>query len=376
MSDATSSDADRSTTLDVAVVAEPLRRPVPGGIGTYARGLVGALRASSDDLSLTCRLVASRAPQLPDPLEDLGVPIVASALPPAALVRAWDVGLGRVGRGSDVVHAVSLLVPPSAVPLSVALHDIAFRLVPDAFPRRGRVWHERALRRVERHAEVVIVPSTTTRDALAEAGFRLEDRIVVIEYGSDHLPAADTAATKGVLHRLGVDGEYLLAVGTLEPRKNLSRLVAAYEKARGELPEPWPLVVVGPHGWGQAPPGSSSGVVFAGAVNGPVLAGLYQLARACCYVPLIEGFGFPVVEAMRLGTPVVASRVPSSGGAALEVDPLDTDAIAGALVRVASDPALRARLVAAGSERAAGLTWSATAAAHVRAWEPLRGKRL
>ncbi|MGB9112830.1 MAG: glycosyltransferase family 1 protein, partial [Acidimicrobiales bacterium] len=325
--------------LHVAVVAEPLRRPVPGGIGTYTRGLVGALLASSSELQVSCRLIVSRAPRLPDPLEELGVPIAASALPDAALVRAWDLGLAKVGGGSDVVHAVSLMAPPSRAPLSVALHDIAFRLVPEAFPRRGRVWHERALRRVERHARVVIVPSATTKDALLDAGFHLDDRIVVIEYGSDHLPPADELATKGVLHRLGVEGSYLLAVGTMEPRKNLHRLVAAYEKARGELPEPFPLVVVGPHGWGRGAPDSSSGVIFAGAVAGPVLAGLYQLALACCYVPLTEGFGFPVVEAMRLGTPVVSSAVPSAGGAALEVDPLDIDAIADAIVRVGNDQA-------------------------------------
>ena len=220
----------------------------------------------------------------------------------------------------------------------------------------------------------MIVPSATTKDALAHEGFHFDDRIVVIEYGSDHLPPGDEAATKGVLHRLGVGGEYLLAVGTLEPRKNLSRLVAAYERARGELPEPFPLVVVGPHGWGRGAPVSTSGVVFAGTVNGSVLAGLYQLALACCYVPLTEGFGFPVVEAMRLGTPVIASAVPSAGGAALEVDPLDTDAIADAIVRVGNDQALRDRLAAAGAERVAGLTWAATAAAHVRTWTSIAGK--
>jgi glycosyltransferase involved in cell wall biosynthesis len=361
------------TEIDVAVVAEPLRRPVPGGIGTYTRGLVGALVLESAELRTTARLIASRAPQLPDPLADIGAAVDASALPSAVLVRAWDLGLAKVGRGSDLVHAVSLMVPPPAAPLSVAVHDIAFRLVPEAFPPRGRLWHERALRRVARHADLVVVPSTTTRDVLSDAGLHLDDRIVVIEYGSDHLPPPDEQATKGVLHRLGVDGQYLLAVGTLEPRKNLARLVEAYERARGEFPVPWPLVVVGPLGWGRGSPGPSAGVVFAGAVTAPVLAGLYQLAEACCYVPLVEGFGFPVVEAMRLGTPVVASNVPAAGSAALRVDPLDIDAIAGGLVRIASDPAERARLAQSGLARTEKLTWSATTRAHVRAWKNLVG---
>ncbi|MGA8297127.1 MAG: glycosyltransferase family 1 protein [Acidimicrobiales bacterium] len=361
--------------LDVAIVAEPLRRPVSGGIGTYTRSLVKALAAAPGEHQVRCRLVASRAPRLPDPLEQIGVPVAAMALPSALLVRAWDLGFARVGRGSDVVHAVSLMVPPSSAPLSVALHDIAFRSVPDAFPPQGLAWHERALRRVARRAQLVIVPSLTTKEALIDARLRLEDRIVVIEYGADHLPPPDEAATEAVLRRLGVEGEYLLAVGTLEPRKNLRRLVAAYESARSELPGPAPLVVVGPYGWGRGRPEHSPGVVFAGAVTDPVLAGLYRRALACCYVPLVEGFGFPVVEAMRLGTPVVASAVPSSGGAALEVDPLDVDAMGDALVRVTNDQGLRARLADSGSARASALTWAATASAHARAWRERLGRR-
>lgn len=359
--------------LDVAIVAESLRRPVAGGIGTYTRALVGALQALPADEGVACRLVASRAPQLPDPLAELGVPIAASALPGALLVRAWDLGLAAVGRGADLVHAVSLMAPPARSPLSVALHDIAFRIVPDAFPARGRVWHERALKRVARRAELVVVPSATTKEALASTGLGFEDRMVVIEYGSDHLPPPDVEATDGVLRRLGITGEFVLAVGTLEPRKNLIRLVEAFSRAWRELPEPWPLVVVGPYGWGRGARVETEGVVFAGAVAEPVLAGLYARARCCCYVPLVEGFGFPVVEAMRLGTPVVSSAVPSAGGASLEVDPIDVDGIAEAILRVSCDADLRAKLIEAGHARASQLSWSATAAAHVGAWRDLLG---
>jgi glycosyltransferase involved in cell wall biosynthesis len=361
--------------LHVAVVAEPLRRPVAGGIGTYTRALVGALQGLREDERVACRLVASRAPELPDPLEVIGAPISASALPSALLVRAWDLGLVPVGRGADIVHAVSLMAPPARAPLSVALHDIAFRLVPEAFPARGRAWHEAALRRVARRAELVVVPSMTTKEALAAEGLRLDDRMVVIEYGSDHLPPPDLEATDRVLRRLGIDGEYFVAVGTLEPRKNLARLVGAFARARSELPEPWPLVVVGPYGWGRGEKVESAGVVFAGAVSEPVLAGLYARARCCCYVPLVEGFGFPAVEAMRLGTPVVSSAVPSAGGASLEADPTDTDGIADAILRVGSDEELRAKLIEAGHARTAQLTWAATAAAHARAWRDLVGAR-
>ena len=163
-------------------------------------------------------------------------------------------------------------------------------------------------------------------------------------------------------------------MGTLEPRKNLPRLFAAYELSRDRLPEPWPLVVAGPDGWGptlgEALP---AGVVLAGRVDAAVLAGLLAWARACAYVPLAEGFGLPVVEAMRAGTPVVSSRVPAAGGATLLVDPLRPEEVAEALVTAAVDEPVRARLVAAGAERAVGLTWAAAAEGHVRIWKGIVG---
>ncbi|MBV8159288.1 MAG: glycosyltransferase, partial [Acidimicrobiia bacterium] len=172
--------------------------------------------------------------------------------------------------------------------------------------------------------------------------------------------------------RLGVDGEYLLTVSTLEPRKNLARLLAAYRVARPRLPEPWPLVVVGPAGWGQslAP---EPGVVLAGAVPAPVLAGLYGRARLVAYVPLLEGFGLPAVEAMYACAPVVASPMPSTGGAAYDADPGDVQAIADALARVAGHEGVRSQLVTAGVVRSAELTWEAAARRHADLWREVVG---
>src|SRR5581483_10508727 len=224
----------------------------------------------------------------------------------------------------------------------------------------------RALRR----CAAVIVPSERTAGALRSASLPPAGPVHVIEHGCDHLPAPDDDRAAEVLARLDVAGPYLLSVSTLEPRKNLARLVEAYQRARPRLPGRWPLVVVGPSGWGEGLP-PAEGVVPAGAVDAPVLAAFYGRARCVAYVPLVEGFGLPAVEAMALGAPVVASPMPSTAGAALEVDPRDIDAIASALVAAAIDGADRAELLERGAKRAAELSWSASAGRHMTVWEGL-----
>ena len=367
-----------------------MRRRVPGGIGRYAHSLLQALAAdgaggvtlfASSVPGYVPGYVPGRALPTADPLAALGFPVVTSRLAGPFLTRAWDHGLAAAPAGFALVHSVSLAVPPvrgRKTPRLATVHDLSWRSHADATTARGRRWHEAALGRALRELDAFVVPSESVAEELRAAGAP-GGAVAVIAWGSDHLPAPDLAGARDVLAGVGVAGPYLLSVSTLEPRKNLERLAAAYALARGRLPEPWPLVVVGPRGWGGAGPTEAPppGVVPLGAVDDAVLAGLYAGARAFVYVPLAEGFGLPPLEAMGQGVPVVASEaVPSAAEGsgtrcALRVDPLDVEAIADALVRVGTDDELRAELVSAGSARARSRTWGSVATEHRDLWRSL-----
>jgi len=361
--------------VDILLVVEQLRRVVAGrtsGIGTYTRGLLQGLGEMHDGPKVV--LHASRPPRGTDPLAEFGHVIRTSPLPARVLTRMWDRGwVAAPDGGIDVVHSTSLAFAKTGVPLSVMIHDLAWRDAPEAYPPRGRRWHEAALQRAIADAAVLVVPGRPAADALVAAG-ATASAVEVIEEGADHLPPADLDAARELLDRIGVRDGFLLTVGTLQPRKNLHRLLEAYGLARSDLAEPWPLVVVGATGWGDALPagGAPHGVVLAGEVTGAVLSGLYRLARCLVFVPLVEGFGLPPVEAMRECTPVVASPMPSTAGAALEVDPVDIRGIATAMVRASSDERVRAKLVTAGLLRSSELTWRAAAERHVEIWAALK----
>ncbi|HUA96226.1 MAG TPA: glycosyltransferase family 1 protein, partial [Acidimicrobiales bacterium] len=385
--------------MRVLLAVEQLRRSLPGGIGRYARGLLAGLSdlQAEERSGAEIELLASRPSRAAavagleghpgDPLAAWGFPVRSSALPGPALTRAWDLGMAAAPPAFDVVHSVSLAAPPvrrgrapggGRPSLVISVHDLAWRAHPDSTTARGRRWHEGALRRALRRADAFLTPAEGVAAQLRSLGAGA-DAVVVVPFGADHLPPPDEPGADALLGRLGVRGQYLLSAGTLEPRKNLRRLAGAYAEAERSLPEPWPLVVVGPRGWGDAglggkpstsaapspaPHGAGRGVVAAGPVSDGVLAALYRRARAFVYVPLTEGFGFPPLEAMGAGVPVVASTgVPSVAPqpgempAALRVDPESVEAIAEALVAAATDEPLRHDLVARGTSHYQSLTW-------------------
>ncbi|HEV8650172.1 MAG TPA: glycosyltransferase family 1 protein [Actinomycetes bacterium] len=366
--------------LGVAVVAEQLFAPVPGGVGRYVRALTRHLPDVARRERGRVRWIVGRHP--PQRLVAAGLDpevTVALRVPGRVATRTW-VGLRRPALpagllGSvDLVHATSAAIPPTGGRRLVAtVHDLAFRHYPEAYPASGRRFHERAAAIAVAEAAQILVPSAATARDLADLYGLEPGRVTVTPLGAE-LPAHDPGAARRLLAELGVAGPYLLAVGTLEPRKNLLRLLAAFASAADELPDHY-LVVAGPVGWGPElrPTYDSVRVKMAGAVDDAVLHGLYAMADALAYPSLYEGFGLPVVEAMLHGTPVLTSDRSSlpevAGDAALLVDPLDEGAIAKGLVRLVDDAALRARLARAGRARAERFTWPATAAATWAAYQ-------
>jgi glycosyltransferase involved in cell wall biosynthesis len=260
----------------------------------------------------------------------------------------------------------------------VTLHDLAWRREPGMFTRNGARFLESGLRCVLDDADLVLVPSHATLEDCVAAGIA-RSRIRHVPWGMTLADVPDDAVA-AVRARFGVPGRYVLSVGTIEPRKNLARLVEAFAR----LPhDDVTLLVVGPVGWGGAPPSDGGRLCgrlrFAGFVPQRELAPLYRGAAVVCYPSLWEGYGLPVAEAMGAGAPVVTSAGTAtaelvSGGAGLAVDPYDVDAIAGGIAAVLDDDDLAGRLRAAGRARAASTTWAATATATIAAYKEVAGR--
>ncbi|HCO04015.1 MAG TPA: glycosyltransferase family 1 protein [Actinobacteria bacterium] len=356
----------------VAFLVDQLSARTPGGIGTYTRELLLALTRA--DPSLRIAAFRSKGPDLPAWEFDAPEPVEL----PWAIRRSYPLW-ALTGRPSlperlqvcDLLHSpLPAAVPPAGLGqrLVVTVHDAAFLVRPDLFPRQWALLYRAAFRRAARHADAILVPSEHTAADVARLGKVERHRIHVTPLAAaTSAPAIDVERT---LQRLRVPRPFVLSVGTLEPRKNLPLLVRTYRQlaVRGA---PQALVLAGGVGWrsgellretrAEAP----GRVVLTGAMSGAELDALYRTTDAFVYPSLYEGFGLPVLEAMSRGAPSIVSNAASlpevAGDAAVLFDPRSQRDLLEAMERVLGDTDLAARLRASGQIRAATFTWHRTA---------------
>jgi glycosyltransferase involved in cell wall biosynthesis len=356
-----------------AVTLEQCWHRVPGGTAVAACRVVRELSGQAD---LDLVGIAAWHGREPLPVFAPGIPVRHAPLPGPLLYDAWAYLHGPrpewLVRGIDVVHATTILVPPTRRPLVVTIHDLAFLHDQTQFTGRGVRLFRNALARIVRRADLVLCSSMSTLNDCEIVGIGA-DRLRLVPLGVDPVAPVPVEAIAEVRSRLGLLKPYLLFVGTKEPRKNLNGLLQAMVALDDKRHD---LVVVGPTGWGteiDVPPSVASRVRTIGFVPADDLAALYAGASVFVYPSFREGFGLPVAEAMAHGTAVVTSRGTSTeevaGGAAVLVDPLDPIDIARGIADALADSAELSRR---GRARAAELTWSHTAALTRQAYEDVR----
>jgi glycosyltransferase involved in cell wall biosynthesis len=357
--------------MRVAVTVEQSWHVVPGGIATSTVELLRALNKRGD---LDLVGVSARHREPPQEAFIPPVPVRQLPLPRRALYEAWQwlrhPVVERATGPVDVVHDAGYVVPPSKAPLVATVHDLWFLSHPDHYTWHSVAVMKRGFELARRHAGLVMCPSRASIEACEAAGIE-PGRLRLVPWGVRTRPFADDEAAK-IIRGYGLESPYVFFSGTIEQRKNLLRLLQAFEKLERTDVE---LVLAGPEGWN--PPAWNAKLEEAvsrlggrcrrlGAVPAHDLDALCAKAAVVVYPSLGEGFGFPILFAMAQGAPVVTSAGTATaevaGDAALLVDPLDVDALAENIDRVLDDRELAATLAEKGRHRAATFTWERSAA--------------
>lgn len=356
--------------LRVALDATPLIGE-PTGVGSFCSGVLGALAGRADVEPLAFAVSWRRRDAIRDRLP-AGVAVARRAMPARPLHALWR----RVGAPpvewfvgpADVVHGTNYLVPPTrGAARVVTVHDLTTVRFPELCSPATLAFPGLVRRAAERGAWV----HTPSRYVAAEVVELLgveRSRVRAVHSGIPALPPPDTGAAGR--HLPPGTARYVLAVGTAEPRKDLPGLVAAFDEVatgdggRADLA----LVLAGPQGWGSAEldaarraARSKDRIVVTGWVDDATLAGLVAGATVLAYPSRYEGFGFPPLQAMAAGVPVVATRAGALeevlGDAAVLVTPSDRGALAGAIGAVLDGEDLRRSLVERGRAQAARYDW-------------------
>lgn len=392
-----------ANTRRVAIDVTPLAGS-PSGIGQFVGELMSALSRLNDsarpvdttDASgvellpyvLSARLARKgRGGQLASVPWCFDLPVRSPMLPAALAFRLWRrtnrFTLDKTLAPATVIHGTNFIVPPSRqYARVVTVHDCSPIRYPELCSAQVRAAVP-ALRRAIRDGAWVHVPSTFIAEEVQNLLGADAERVVTIPHGIPRLVGASEigAAPAPEIQELVERGPFVLWLGTFEPRKNLARLVAAFGRIANDYPE-HRLMLAGGDGVHRAavdavvaslPFNVRARILVLGYVDSATRTTLLRHAQVLAYPSIYEGFGFPVLEAMLAGTPVIAAQagaIPEvAGDAALLVEPADVDAIAGALDVVLGDETLAARLVAAGTARTAAFSWDTAATAMTQLYE-------
>lgn len=348
------------------------------GTEHYARALIRALILHNAQASQPMRLTLYFRDEPPPHL-----------FPASPHVEQRVIRLARLWTHLGLAQAIAqqrpdaLFVPAHTLPFvfpgvgAVTVHDLGYRRFPEAHPARQRAYLELTTHHSARRAALIFADSQATADDLQRFYGTSAAKIRVLYPGVDGFPYELILRRRLALvrARYKLPERYFLHLGTLQPRKNISRLIQAYSLWRTRYPQHYDvgLVLAGGRGWLYDPAwGRAEGVQEIGYVLETDKPALLNGALALLMPSLYEGFGFPILEAMHVGTPTLASSTSSlpelAGDAAVLVNPLDVEAIAAGMARLVDDDALRANLVALGKERVKRFTWEYAAA---QAWEAL-----
>jgi glycosyltransferase involved in cell wall biosynthesis len=348
------------------------------GVSGYIRQLLAHLPAATPDLRLTA-FVPAAARVASDDLK-LHPSARWDTRRPLQRILWEQLVLPEIARRNrlDLLHATVNIAPVlGACPTVVTVHDLSFLRYPEAFPPLQRLYLRTQVLRSLRAARRVIAVSAATKQDVIRLASVPDSQVDVVPNGVDlaFCPAPSQEVETFRSHQ-GLPPRFILHLGTLEPRKNLVRLVQAFGQARAASPAMAGvrLVLAGGKGWDYAnifqkvgQLGLEADVIFAGYVPDEELPWWYRAATVFAYPSLLEGFGLPVLEAMACGVPVVTSNVSAlpevAGDAALLVDPTSVDQLAEALLAVLGDASLAREMGQRGRQRAAGYRWEHTAQA-------------
>lgn len=352
-----------------------------GGIGRYARELTSALAALDEDNAYRLFVSGAAADTLP-PAPSPNFQWRATAISPRWLARIWhrarlplpvELFTGQI----ELYHATDFVLPytrPSTRTL-LTVHDLSFVRVPEAASPPLKAYLDAVVPRSVERADHVLADSVATKDDLIELYKTPADKITVLYsgVGQRFRRISDQSALESTRAKYQLsDLSYVLSVGTVQPRKNYSRVIRALAQLRATGLD-MHYAIAGAKGWLEeemqqtiASAGMEDYVHILGHVDDEDLPALYSDSRMLLMPSLYEGFGLPILEAMACGVPVITSKISSlpevAGDAAILVDPIDTDAIRIAILSVETDTTLREQLVQKGYRQAERFSWQRSAA--------------